>query len=185
MNVPNQLTCVRIALSALFPFILLRPGLPWKGAALVIFLAASATDYWDGRLARRHGQITPFGQLMDPIADKLLALGAFFAFAFAGFIPLWTAAVVALRDVIVTGIRFVLPPGKAQEAKKSGKRKTFFQFAYITGALTLLIALESSAWRSDWDAVVDTFFLYGMLAVVAMTVWSGVSYLAQLRKRTA
>jgi CDP-diacylglycerol---glycerol-3-phosphate 3-phosphatidyltransferase len=177
VNVPNQLTCARIALTAVFLALMSRPGPGFKAAALVAFLLASATDYWDGRIARRSGQITQFGRLMDPIADKLLTLSAFFSFVFLGLIPLWTAGVVAARDAWVTGTRFTSRRGQAQEARKGGKGKTFFQFVYVSVGLVIVTLRETGAWRAGWEPAAAAFFLYGMLAVVAFTIWSGVSYL--------
>ena len=71
MNLPNKLTISRIILTFVFMFFLFSMGVWAKSAALLMFLAASLTDYYDGKIARRTGQITNFGKLMDPIADKI------------------------------------------------------------------------------------------------------------------
>ena len=88
MNLPNKLTVARIALTVCFVMALLLPPTGWirshfpfgKTTALIIFIVASLTDWWDGWYARRHKMETTFGMLLDPLADKILTTAAFICF---------------------------------------------------------------------------------------------------------
>ncbi len=183
MNLPNGLTILRIVLAILLMPVALHPGFVYKCLALVIFLAASLTDYWDGRLARKNKQVTDFGILMDPVADKMLVLSAFIAFAWIKLVPVWTVSVVIVRDMVVTGRRLFMKPGRAQSARASGKNKTVFQFSFIVGILMLLIVREMTFWNASWNLAADRVIYAVMLGVVAMTLWSGVRYIAASRSK--
>lgn len=180
MNLPNQLTLSRIFLTALFMASLFKLGWYWKAASLAIFLTASLTDYLDGALARRYRQVTPFGQIMDPIADKILVLAAFLAFVELGFIPAWMVVVLILRELIITGLRlFLVSRGVVHEADKGGKHKTISQFAVIIFILLFFIAREMPFWRVEWDLVMVRLIHLSMWGVVTMTIISGWRYVRQ------
>ena len=107
MNVPNALTSVRIAL---IPFLIIALVFSFKGhdyVALGIFLLASFTDTVDGFWARRANKITALGQLLDPIADKLLITSAFICLVGSGRVPSWMAVIIIGREIAVTGFRTV------------------------------------------------------------------------------
>ena len=89
MTIPNKLTIARIVLTFVFMLFLFIPGLTAKILALLIFFLACLSDYLDGLLARKHNTITNFGIIMDPIADKILVLGAFLVFVEIKIIPAW------------------------------------------------------------------------------------------------
>lgn len=176
MNLPNFLTIIRMILAVLFLPAAFTPGMASKITALVIFLVASATDYWDGWLARKNNQITDFGTLMDPIADKMLVISAFISFAQIGLIPPWMVLAVITRDLLITSLRLTMPAGRSQSARTSGKNKTAFQFVAIFGILTFLIVKETSGWDAARDASAERVIYFVMLAVVVLTLWSGVRY---------
>jgi CDP-diacylglycerol--glycerol-3-phosphate 3-phosphatidyltransferase len=183
MNLPNRLTCYRIVLTVVFMLLLFAQGLLPKVLALATFLIASFTDYWDGKVARERGQITAFGKLMDPVADKVLTLSAFLAFVQMGILPAWMVVVIIARDLLITGIRLVLPAnGPAQAARPSGKHKTALQLASILGVLIFLTAKETPWWRAEWTPAAHGFIYYGMVLIVAVTLSSGVWYLLQNRE---
>ncbi len=156
--------------------LLFSKGPVLKGLALFTFLLASLTDYWDGRIARETGQITPFGQLMDPIADKLLVLAAFLAFVQMGIIPAWMVVVIITRDLLITGLRFLIPGDEEREARSSGKHKTALQFAAIVGVLVFLTLKETALWEPEWTPAALGFIYAGMFFIVAVTLWSGILY---------
>ena len=157
MNLPNKLTISRIILTFVFMFFLFSRGAMAKSLALFIFVAASFTDYYDGLIARRRGQITNFGKLMDPIADKVLTLAAFLAFVELGLIPAWMVVVIIMRELFITGVRLVaVSRGIVLEAETGGKHKTVSQVLAIFLMLIFLIAKEAAV--STWNPTFELWF---------------------------
>src|SRR5436190_2442604 len=107
MNVPNQLTLSRFVLTALFLIVFFARYKYADSIALFLFSAASLTDYFDGKIARRDNLITNFGILMDPLADKILVCSAFIAFVERGFMPAWMVVLVVGRELAITGLRLL------------------------------------------------------------------------------
>ena len=178
MNLPNRLTTSRIILALALIFILPLPGIFSKIAALIIFSAASLTDYWDGRIARRSGAITPFGIFLDPIADKALTFSAFCGFIEIGVVPAWMVVLILVRDLSVTGLRLLLSNDlKKASSGKSGKHKTVIQFSAILLILAYLILRQTSFWRTEWDDLSLKLIYWFMLYVVGFTLYSGARYL--------
>lgn len=108
MNLPNKLTLLRVILIPLFMILFLSCGTVGLYLALVTFILAAVTDFFDGQIARRTNSITTFGKLMDPMADKLLTLGALVCFLAADvpYINAWVLIIIIARELIVTGISF-------------------------------------------------------------------------------
>lgn len=179
MSLPNFLTSTRFLLAGLFMAVLFRSGLCFKTLALGVFVLAMLTDYWDGALARSRGQISNFGRLMDPIADKVLVLSAFVAFVQMELVPAWMVVAIMFRDFLITGFRLLMPPGKNVQAGQSGKHKTVLQFAAIIGVLLFLIVRETRYWTTAWDEEAVRVIYFSMLIVVIVTLWSGVRYAAK------
>src|ERR671933_358412 len=114
MNLPNALTLGRIFLVPLLVVVLLTKfegrlilGVPKELVGAAIFGIASLTDWADGYLARRRKQITPFGQFIDPLADKLLILAALISLVQVELVPAWMAAVIIGREFAVTAFRSI------------------------------------------------------------------------------
>ena len=166
-NVPNKITIIRIALIPLFITILLL-NIPYKNIlAAFIFAMLSISDFLDGYFARKKKQITEFGKLIDPIADKLLISTALI-FLIGKGVELWMAAVIIAREIIVTAIRIYLLPSKiVVPASNFGKAKTVVQSIAI---VFVLLSLPLS--------------YYAMLAAVLLTVVSGIEYLVRIRQMT-
>lgn len=151
MNLPNILTVLRIVIS---PFIFFAvtgpPGL--RFLALILFAIGSFTDYLDGYFARKNKQVSGFGQFLDPIADKLLAGFALVSVSEAGFLNVWLAIGMIIRDVLVTSLRlFALSFHKKILPTKSAKIKTMLEMVVLTG-IFLFIALGGKAhgfWAGD------------------------------------
>ncbi len=121
MNVPNVLTILRVILVPVFFFCFFEN----EYAALTVFITASLTDFLDGHLARKNGQVTNFGKFMDPLADKLLVTTALICFVQVGQIPAWAAIIVVGRDLAVDGLRMVAASRNiVMAAGWSGKIKT-------------------------------------------------------------
>ena len=186
MNLPNQLTLLRIALSFLLIIFLLTPGFPAKLIACFVFAIASLTDLWDGQLARKRGLVSDFGVLMDPIADKILVLSAFVAFVQLGLVPAWMVVLVASREFLVTGLRlFALGKGHVLPAEAAGKHKTASQMVAISLVLIFLAvraALRDPFSLSPWIQASQSGIWWLMLLTVVLTLTSGISFLWRHRK---
>src|SRR5438477_9959193 len=104
-NLPNYLTVARFILTFAFIFCVTHSGIVSAVSATLLFMLASWTDYYDGYYAKKYNLITNFGKLMDPIADKLLILSAFFIFAQRQLIPYGIFYLIFAREVMVTASR--------------------------------------------------------------------------------
>lgn len=187
MNLPNKLTISRIILTFVFMVFLFSRGIWAKSFALLAFIIASLTDYYDGLMARKRSQITNFGKLMDPIADKILTLAAFLAFVELRLIPAWMVVAIVAREMIITGLRlFAATKGKVMAAEVAGKHKTASQVFAIFTILGFLVVKEVISERLGlWNSIWEVWFLRAvfcmMLVVVLLTLISGVSYLKRNR----
>lgn len=136
MNLPNALTVFRIFLIPLLVVVLLTKFPSSEFIAVAIFLAAAFTDWLDGRIARKHGQITAFGAWLDPIADKLLVAAAFLALVELRLAPAWMVLLILGRELAVTGLRNIaLLQGFAIEVSELGKVKMGVQVFAITAII--------------------------------------------------
>ena len=169
-NIPNKITIIRVSLIPLFAIVLLV-HIPYKNLlAAFIFGMLSVSDFLDGYFARKKRQVTEFGKLIDPIADKLLISTALIFLLIQGYegVELWMAVTIISREVILTAIRIYLLPSKiVVSASNFGKAKTIVQSIAIAFVL-LQLPLR-------W---------YVMLAAVLLTVISGFEYLIRIRKMT-
>lgn len=162
---------------------LFNHGLTAKIMSLVVFLIASFTDLYDGYLARKHNMITDFGKFMDPIADKILILSAFFAFIELELVPAWMVLIIVLREFIVTGLRLLaLTKNIVLPAQEGGKHKTVSQMTAIFIILISLVLKEiGMKFPFLSSAVVETYFRNAIFVVMfittALTLISGSSFL--------
>ncbi|MFH1478485.1 MAG: CDP-diacylglycerol--glycerol-3-phosphate 3-phosphatidyltransferase [Candidatus Omnitrophota bacterium] len=177
MNLPNKLTVSRIVIAVFFILFLFIRGAGAKFAALALFLTACITDYYDGLLARKLNLMTTFGKLMDPIADKILVLGAFLAFVEMKIVPAWMVMVIITREFIITGIRIhALSQKKVLSAEVAGKHKTVSQMVAVISILIFLVIRDSGfSFRYIDYYAVGVHIL--MFITVLMTLISGVSFM--------
>lgn len=179
MNLPNTLTLIRLGVTVFF-VASLSIAYPWHHTvALVLFLAATLTDYLDGEIARRCNLITDFGKLMDPLADKVLTASAFICLIPYQALPAWAVIVIISREFLITGLRLLASSkGVILPAEKLGKHKTAWQMATIVFFLLLLSIQEFV--RGD-SPTLNAVWTYGGTAfvtiTVALTVFSGMAYL--------
>jgi CDP-diacylglycerol---glycerol-3-phosphate 3-phosphatidyltransferase len=131
VNVANVLTVVRIFLVPVFVVCLVHGGTAWRIAALVAFVGASATDFLDGQLARKRGLVTDFGKIADPIADKALTGAALITLSALGELPSWVTALILVREVGITVLRFAVIRRGVIAASQGGKLKTMLQIIAI------------------------------------------------------
>ena len=134
LNLPNVLTLGRLLVVPLFALLLLSAGssdaLRWWVTGL--FVAACVTDVVDGRLARSRGQVTSFGIMVDPVADKALVGSALIGLSLLGLLPWWATVVVLGRELAVTALRVVVRRHGLMPATRGGKLKCLTQNAAVT-----------------------------------------------------
>jgi CDP-diacylglycerol--glycerol-3-phosphate 3-phosphatidyltransferase len=145
VNLPNSLTLLRIFIVPLLVVVLLTPfsenwfGLPRHIFGVALFLGAAFTDYLDGHFARSRGQVTRLGQLLDPIADKLLISAALISLVENQLAPAWAVVIIIGREFAVTGLRSIAATdGVVIAASKMGKFKMLLQ------VLTVALLIVSS-----------------------------------------
>ena len=133
MNLPISLTLLRIFFVPLVVVLLLTSGRNMDLWAVVVFLLAATTDLLDGYLARKRGQVTSLGILLDPIADKLLTSAAFISLVYLHLVSAWMAMIIIGREFAVSGLRAIASAeGFALEVSELGKTKMVFQVVAIT-----------------------------------------------------
>lgn len=191
MNLPNKLTILRVVLAFIFLF-LLWARFPFSMfAAWIVFATAVISDVYDGRLARRHGIVTDFGTLMDPVADKMIICAAFISFVQlpATHVPAWMVVIIISREFIITSLRLLaLSKGQVLAAGLWGKHKTVSQVASILIILTFLAFRDvafalgiGERFNELYGAHFANFVYWLMLLTVALTVGSGLIYLFENR----
>ena len=168
MNLPNKLTMGRIFAIPVFIVVFL---MGYRYAAAIVFVLAAITDMLDGHIARKHNLVTNFGNLMDPLADKLLVMSALICLAQIGDVAGWMVIVILGREFIITGMRQVAAAqGIVIAAGTTGKIKTITQMI----AIPLLILDNWPFSLLPFNLPMDVIFLW--IALV-MTVVSGTEYI--------
>jgi CDP-diacylglycerol--glycerol-3-phosphate 3-phosphatidyltransferase len=182
VNLPNILTVSRILATPLFLVMLFAEGAHWRGAAVIVFLLASLTDLYDGRLARARDCVTEFGRFMDPLADKILVTSALVAFALGRIVSAWIVVPIVVRDVVITGMRmYGLHQGRMMETSRLAKWKTTVQLITVIVILTF-VGLQDVAGYYQWSTLQVAWAWLPLLsnglmaAVLALTLMSGFHY---------
>lgn len=173
MNIPNSLTILRILLIPVYVGFMTYGR---YGAALLTLLCAGITDALDGLIARMTNQRTKLGEILDPLADKLLLTSAFLTLAVLHLVPLWVVIVVVSRDVMLllgTAVAHVTNSSIDITPTLLGKGTTLFQLAYV--GLVVLMAWHGSPHRGLFPL---------LLLMVAFTLASGLHYLYRGYRRT-
>jgi CDP-diacylglycerol---glycerol-3-phosphate 3-phosphatidyltransferase len=182
VNIPNSLTIARIFFVPLLVAVLVqeRVILPFSNVvissdvlALIIFWVAAATDLLDGYLARRWGQVTTIGTLLDPIADKLLVSAALISLVQVRVVPGWLVVLLVGREFAVSGLRSIAAAeGYTISASEIGKTKTVSQVISIS----LLMISIHHAWVSRWAKL-------SLYLVVLFSLWSAFAYFGRFWRR--
>ena len=166
MTSADQLTVAR---AASVPLVVLLFAWHFHGHAYwatVVFCLAMATDFFDGRLARRHGRTSPLGSLLDPIADKVLVLGALVMLVGLGVVPAWMVSLIVVREVLITGLRqAAIERGVVLAARDLGKLKTWAQA--LAAAVGGFAAAGAFSNRVAW---------WTLLLALVLTWVSGLDY---------
>jgi len=181
---PNLLTLLRVGLVPVVVVVLLSPTPGARATAAGAFLLACLTDFFDGWLARRHGLTTALGQLLDPLADKLLVAAALIMLAAVPpepRVPAWMAVVIVLRELAVTGLRGIASSGGVTlPAQELGKYKMILQMFALEALLVhYRYAVPGTALEIDFHAA-GMLFLW--MALV-LAVWSGVDYYVRILRQ--
>jgi CDP-diacylglycerol--glycerol-3-phosphate 3-phosphatidyltransferase len=171
---------IRVSLIPIFLGILYT-GIPYKHyIAAAVFVLAAMTDIIDGHIARSMGQITDFGKLIDPLADKLLVFAAMLWFVGAGTFPVWAALIVIIREFLVTGIRMVASiKGNVIAASLLGKMKTLITMIVLP-FMFLPLAQPFDMWL-DWAQISPWLNRVCVILIVVTTTVSGVDYVIKNR----
>ncbi len=185
MNLPNKLTVSRFAITGVFLVVMFSSMAYRETLALILFVAGGITDFLDGTLARRHGLITNFGILMDPLADKILVCSAFIAFVGLHWMPAWMVVLVVARELSITGLRLLAAAKNVVlAAERFGKHKTISQIVAIISILVLASYQEWGSpgrivfgWHIDGHPWVWWFAECAKWLAVALTFLSGGIYL--------
>lgn len=166
-TIPNQITVARIASVPLFMFLVLWGRSVGTVLAMVVFSLAAISDAVDGYLARSFKQTTLFGKFADPVADKLLIMGALIAFVQLGELTAAPVMVIIAREFLVTGLRILaIAQGEVIGASLSGKLKTISH----VGLVLVILADRTFGWGTAGETA-KTAFLY--LAVTLSLVSAG------------
>ncbi|MBI4734249.1 MAG: CDP-diacylglycerol--glycerol-3-phosphate 3-phosphatidyltransferase [Rubrobacteridae bacterium] len=174
MGLANKITIIRILFIPVFMVFLLMPTIQPTGIyiAAVVFTIAAITDAIDGNVARSQKQVTVFGQLMDPLADKLLVSAALISLVELDKIPAWIAFLIIAREFAVSGLRLIaLAESKIIPASTWGKVKTVSQIVAII-AIIIDIPIRLSGLSFGWLL---------MLIAVIMTIISGLDYFVKAK----
>jgi CDP-diacylglycerol--glycerol-3-phosphate 3-phosphatidyltransferase len=174
-NIPNILAFIRLLIAPVMFWIILNPQIftdmgwhiSWSYyTASLLFVIASVTDFFDGYVARELDQITIVGQILDPLADKMLTLAAFLGLMMMGAASVWAIYIIIVRELFITGLRTLsLSEGIDVSASLAGKVKTVAQMI----AIGFLLMHWSGGELLLWIAV-------------ALTVYSGIEYLVGFSK---
>nr|WP_229686034.1 CDP-diacylglycerol--glycerol-3-phosphate 3-phosphatidyltransferase [Longimycelium tulufanense] len=170
LNIANVLTLTRLLLVPVFLLTLFAEGghdPVWRLIASGVFALAAITDRFDGDLARRHGLITDFGKVADPIADKALTGSALVGLSLLGDLPWWVTLVIAVREIGVTLLRFWVIRYGVIPASRGGKAKTLAQVVAI-GLYVLPL-----------PSVLMPVAVTAMGVAVVLTAVTGIDYVVQ------
>lgn len=202
VNLPNTITTLRVILAPLVAALLLQPRASARLVAGIVFLVAALSDLVDGALARRRGEITDFGKLVDPIADKLLLVATLVPFwiltnnqpelgglPIFGGIPLWTLIVFFGREIFITILRTrTARQGTVVPAMPIGKYKALAQSVF-SGSMIAWLAFRtaeiehgwSGGFAKFWEGLNGWFTTISLIVALVLTVASLVVYVGAFR----
>ncbi len=181
LNLPNILTLCRIAAIPLLVVLMHFEGRTPALWAAVVFSAAAMTDWIDGWLARKWQVVTVLGKFLDPLADKLIVMAALIMLIPLGRIPAWAVFLILAREMIVTGLRSIASAeGIVIAASELGKYKTIFQMVALVGLILHYDYYWFFGLRHEFlHASMHTAGLFFFWISFALTMWSGIDYLAK------
>jgi CDP-diacylglycerol--glycerol-3-phosphate 3-phosphatidyltransferase len=188
ISIPNSLTALRIILTPIFVILLFSESPYLKQLALLVYIVAALTDWYDGWVARRYGYDTRWGKFLDPLADKILAAAALFSFVALKLADAWMVWIIVVRDFLITGLRsYAELNDRPIVTSRTAQAKTFGEFVVIYYVLILYVADYNQAIHENYGELIDTLMhqdiLFGMLLVVTLsTIGTGIMYIIDNRK---
>ena len=174
LNLPNALTIFRILALPFCAYALFKNGGEddsWRIIAFTLFFIVGLSDVLDGKIARSRNQITEFGKLLDPIADKAMLATASIGASILGMLSWWVTAIFLIREVAVTTLRFAVIKKGVIPASKGAKVKTFFQ-SFGVGFYILPLPSYLNIPRDLFTAV-----------AIYLTISTGVTYFRKALKK--
>jgi CDP-diacylglycerol--glycerol-3-phosphate 3-phosphatidyltransferase len=183
LNLPNQLTLLRIALTPVFAALLMSDSPVHKQLSLAVFIIAALTDWYDGWIARKMGHISRWGRFLDPLADKIFSSVTLLVYVALGLIYAWMVWIVIGRDFIITALRsYAEYRDQPIVTSKGAQAKTFGEFVVIYYILILYVGRSVPAVYEQFRATIDTLMhpqvLFGMMLLVTLSsVGTGIAYL--------
>ena len=191
LNPANLLTMLRITLVPLYLWLFAQRTLMTGVLALLVFIFAAVTDLYDGKLARRRKEITKFGKFLDPLADKILVIGALIQFWAMGLVNLWLVSVIVVRDIWVTSMR-VRAIKNGTELKTSGdaKIKTTIQLTVVITIIVFTcvrIIVMQMGYTGPWidHSKYQLFYNILLSVAVAFTIYSWFRYVKRIHPMKA
>lgn len=159
----------------------------WRALSVGVFAVAVVTDFFDGYLARLYEAQSQYGVFLDPLADKFLTFAGFICLPFidAAQFPWWAVGIIMIRDIIVTGMRVIA--GYRQRAIRTrflAKFKTMSQMFFLYSVLLVGVFINADVWLSPYcQQLLQSGLLgWGMIAIVVLTVYTGIDYFITNRK---
>jgi len=173
---PNGLSVLRAVFGLILPLFILQEKALFHFGAVVLFTVGALTDYWDGLLARKLGQVTAFGKFVDPLADKILILGTMAAFSIKGFYSIWWLVPIFFREIVITFCRIGwLREGKSIGAETLGKWKLCAQVFVVSFSLLYLL-VSDWPWLAWLGPALPIAIHVSMVLAFGLTVWSGITF---------
>lgn len=180
-HIPNALTIGRILVTPILLALLFLDTFVTTAWACALFIIASISDWADGKMARRFGVGSTLGQFLDPVADKVLVLGTFFALVFLrpDSIAWWLVALIAIRDMSITVLRIYLKrKGRTLKTSNAAKWKTTFQLTFLIALLLIMTGSKFGGQIGAWSkiALSSTYVFWALVVVTIVTVYTGILY---------
>lgn len=181
-NIPNILSVIRLLLAPVFLALYIQDAVVWRALSIAVFAVAVFTDFVDGYIARLYKVQSARGVFLDPLADKFLTFAGFICLPFIDVqqFPWWAIAVIIIRDIIVTGMRVLADYRNIpMETRYTAKVKTLSQMLFLYLALMTGVFITTNVWLSAYATRLLESGLLGwaMLAIVVLTVYSGLEYI--------
>lgn len=180
----NIVTISRLFLAPVFLVCILIDSPTAVTWSVIIYLVAALTDWLDGYLARKFGEVTSHGVFLDPLADKVLTTSAFVALVVHDIVPLWMVVVIIIRDFGVTAMRSIADDrGMSMQTSYVAKVKTFAQMMVIAWALVLFWLHKQTPGATEYVYLLSSDVTgVAMFVVTLLTIYTAVHYLIVNRR---